>query len=106
MGDIYLEPMLSELRSNRGYVSAIFALLESITLISGERSFSRRHCCLGVRFVRLAPISTVFTNTFGSRLITIIGATLASLGFFLSRWQTNVYYYYFTIGIIGGMIVV
>lgn len=39
MGDIYLEPMLLKLRSNRGYVSAIFALLESITLISGTKSF-------------------------------------------------------------------
>ena len=39
MGDIYLEPMLLKLRSNRGYVSAIFALLESITLISGMESF-------------------------------------------------------------------
>ncbi|CAF1536846.1 unnamed protein product, partial [Adineta steineri] len=49
------------------------------------------------------PISTVFTNTFGSRKITIVGAILASLGFFLSRLWTNIYYYYVTIGLIAGM---
>ncbi|CAF4091397.1 unnamed protein product [Adineta steineri] len=35
MGDIYLEPMLSSLKLNRGYVSIIFAFLESITLAAG-----------------------------------------------------------------------
>ncbi|CAF5214738.1 unnamed protein product, partial [Rotaria magnacalcarata] len=84
MGDVYLEPMLTNLHFSRAYVSAIFSFLESITLAS-------------------APISTVFTNTFGSRTITIVGALLASFGFFLSRWWTNVYYYYLTIGIIGGI---
>ncbi|CAF4099066.1 unnamed protein product [Adineta steineri] len=84
MGDIYLEPMLSSLKLNRGYVSIIFAFLESITLAA-------------------APISTVFTNTFGSRKITIVGAVLASLGFFLSRLWTNIYYYYVTIGLIAGI---
>ncbi|CAF1585390.1 unnamed protein product, partial [Adineta steineri] len=84
MGDIYLEPMLSSLKLNRGYVSIIFAFLESITLAA-------------------APISTVFTNTFGSRKITIVGAILASLGFFLSRLWTNIYYYYVTIGLIAGI---
>ncbi|CAF3706717.1 unnamed protein product [Rotaria sp. Silwood1] len=84
MGDIYLEPMLKNLQFSRAYVSAIFAFLESITLAS-------------------APISTVFTNTFGCRKVTIVGAILASLGFFLSQWWSNVYYYYLTIGIIGGI---
>ncbi|CAF0779238.1 unnamed protein product [Adineta ricciae] len=84
MGDIYLEPMLTSLRYNRGHVSIVFAFLESITLAA-------------------APISTVFTNTFGSRRITIIGGILASFGFFLSRWWTNVYCYYITIGLIAGI---
>ncbi|CAF5026719.1 unnamed protein product, partial [Rotaria sp. Silwood1] len=35
--------------------------------------------------------------------VTIVGAILASLGFFLSQWWSNVYYYYLTIGIIGGI---
>ncbi|CAF1004952.1 unnamed protein product [Rotaria sordida] len=84
MGDIYLESMLSNLEFSRAYVSAIFALLESITLTS-------------------APISTVFTNRFGCRRMTIVGAIIGSLGFFLSRWWSNVYYYYLTIGFIGGI---
>ncbi|CAF0791728.1 unnamed protein product [Rotaria sordida] len=84
MGDVYLERMLSNANMNRAYVSAIFSLLESITLGS-------------------APISTVFTNTFGCRRMTIIGSILGSIGFFLSRWYFSVYYYYLTIGIIGGI---
>lgn len=101
MGDIYLEPMLTSLRYNRGYVSIIFAFLESITLAAGLLAKIWKY----EKFIGflVAPISTVFTNTFGSRRITIIGGILASFGFFLSRWWTNVYCYYITIGLIGGI---
>ncbi|CAF4657048.1 unnamed protein product [Rotaria sp. Silwood2] len=108
MGDIYLEPMLFNLQFSRAYVSAIFSLLESITLASGYNKCSTKIYNLFdilfyfILFI-LAPISTVFTNTFGCRTITIVGAIIASLGFFLSRWWSNVYYYYLTIGIIGGI---
>ncbi|CAF0866915.1 unnamed protein product [Adineta steineri] len=40
---------------------------------------------------------------YGCRLVAIIGACVASLGFFLSRWWANIWFYYITIGIIGGI---
>ncbi|CAF2861489.1 unnamed protein product [Rotaria sp. Silwood2] len=83
MAEIYLEPMLTALKLDRGHVSAIFSNLPAITLFSG-------------------PIATVFTNMYGCRIVTIVGACLASLGFFLSRWWENIYYYYITIGLMGG----
>jgi len=49
------------------------------------------------------PIAAVFINMYGCRSVTIVGACLASIGFFLSRWWVNIVYYYVTIGIIGGM---
>ena len=101
MGDIYLEPMLTSLRYNRGHVSIIFAFLESITLAAGL--FDKTSQDDKFIWFAVAPISTVFTNTFGSRRITIIGGILASFGFFLSRWWTNVYCYYVTIGLIAGI---
>ncbi|CAF4169960.1 unnamed protein product [Rotaria sordida] len=84
MAEIYLEPMLEKFQLNRGYVSAIFSILPAVTLGAG-------------------PIATVFTNMYGCRIVTIVGACLASLGFFLSRWWVNIYYYYITIGITGGI---
>lgn len=87
------------LKHNRGFVSIIFASLESITLAAG-RFFQ---CTIVVLLTSIpAPISTVFTNTFGSRKITIVGGILAAFGFFLSRLWTNVYHYYITIGLIAG----
>ncbi|CAF5015300.1 unnamed protein product, partial [Rotaria sp. Silwood1] len=84
MAEIYLEPMLTAMKLNRGHVSAIFSNLPAVTLLSG-------------------PIATVFTDMYGCRIVTIVGACLASLGFFLSRWWENIYYYYITIGLVGGV---
>ncbi|CAF5007572.1 unnamed protein product, partial [Rotaria sp. Silwood1] len=84
MADIYLEPMLTAMKLDRGHVSAIFSNLPAVTLFSG-------------------PIAAVFTNMYGCRIVTIVGACLASLGFFLSRWWENIYYYYITIGLMGGI---
>lgn len=35
MGEIFLHPMITELKKNRGPVSAIFGILPAITLASG-----------------------------------------------------------------------
>lgn len=59
MGDIYLEPMLSDLHFSRGYVSATFAFLESITLASGKTNEKQQkirkkylflYCCILLLF--------------------------------------------------------
>ncbi len=52
------------------------------------------------------PVATVFTNMYGCRIVTIVGACLAALGFFLSRWWENIVYYYITIGLMGGIIII
>ena len=48
------------------------------------------------------PIATILTNKYGCRKMTIIGSILAALGFSASSIFPNLYFYYFSIGIIGG----
>jgi hypothetical protein len=83
MGDVFLQPMMEKLNSNRAAVSGIFGILPAITLGVG-------------------PIATIFTNTYGCRKVTIVGACLAGLGFLASYFWANLLFYYLGIGIIGG----
>ncbi len=83
MGDVFLQPMMDRLNSNRGPVSTIFGILPAITLATG-------------------PIATIFTNTYGCRKVTIVGACLAASGFLASFFWANILFYYLSIGIIGG----
>ncbi|CAF4332007.1 unnamed protein product, partial [Adineta steineri] len=84
MGQVFLEPMMKQLSLSRASVSAIFGILPAVTLGAG-------------------PIATVLTNMYGFRLVAIIGACVASLGFFLSRWWANIWFSYITNGVIGGI---
>ncbi|CAF0824295.1 unnamed protein product [Adineta steineri] len=84
MGQVFLEPMMKQLSLSRASVSAIFGILPAVTLGAG-------------------PIATVLTNMYGCRLVAIIGACVASLGFFLSRWWANIWFSYITNGVIGGI---
>ena len=83
MGEVFLQPMMDRLNSERGPVSTIFGILPAITLATG-------------------PIATIFTNTYGCRKVTIVGACLAALGFLASCFWANIWFYYLTIGVIGG----
>ncbi|CAF3952005.1 unnamed protein product [Rotaria sordida] len=84
LGEVFLRPMMDNLNKTRGPVSTIFGILPAITLATG-------------------PIATIFTNTYGCRMITIVGACLAATGFLASYFWANLWYYYLTIGIIGGL---
>ncbi|CAF3297914.1 unnamed protein product [Rotaria socialis] len=84
MGLVYLEPMRSQLLLGRASVSTIFGILPAVTLGAG-------------------PIATVLTNMYGCRAVAIGGSCLASFGFLLSRLWANVWFYYITIGVMGGL---
>ncbi|XP_018027316.1 uncharacterized protein LOC108682624 isoform X2 [Hyalella azteca] len=49
------------------------------------------------------PISGALVNKFGCRVVTIMGAVLASIMLFVSIFATNIYTLYFTIGIGAGL---
>ncbi|CAF1212296.1 unnamed protein product [Rotaria sordida] len=84
MGDVFLRPMMENLNKTRGPVSTIFGILPAITLATG-------------------PIATIFTNTYGCRKVTMVGACLAAAGFLASYFWANIWFYYLAIGIIGGI---
>ncbi|CAF1402437.1 unnamed protein product [Rotaria sp. Silwood1] len=84
MGQVFLEPMRKELSLDRASVSTIFGILPAVTLGAG-------------------PIATVLTNMYGCRAVAIAGTCIASFGFFLSRLWINIWFYYITIGVVGGI---
>ncbi|CAF4416237.1 unnamed protein product [Rotaria sp. Silwood2] len=84
MGDLFLRPMMVNLNKTRGSVSTIFGILPAITLVTG-------------------PISTIFTNTYGCRTVTIVGSCIAAVSFLVSYFWANLWFYYLTIGILGGI---
>ncbi|CAF0830893.1 unnamed protein product [Adineta steineri] len=75
--------MMNKLNLTRAAVSLIFSILPAFTLGIG-------------------PIASVLINMYGCRPVAVGGTCIASLGFFLSRWWVNIWFYYVTIGIIGG----
>jgi len=48
------------------------------------------------------PIASIFTNKYGCKWTTVIGAVIASFGFFLSYFVKEFFYFYITIGVIVG----
>ncbi|CAF3700446.1 unnamed protein product [Rotaria sordida] len=84
MSQTFLDPMRTKLALDRASVSAIFGILPAVTLGAG-------------------PIATVLTNMYGCRIVAIAGTCIAAFGFFLSRLWANVWFYYITIGFIGGL---
>ncbi|CAL1531968.1 unnamed protein product [Lymnaea stagnalis] len=51
----------------------------------------------------VGPLSSALTNRYGCRPVTIAGAIIAAAGFILSMWAPNLYYLYFTSGIMAGV---
>ncbi|KAK3095274.1 hypothetical protein FSP39_012542 [Pinctada imbricata] len=51
----------------------------------------------------VGPIASALTNRYGCRKVTIIGALIASSGFILSLFAPNIYYLYFSFGILSGL---
>ena len=48
------------------------------------------------------PIVGALTNRFGCRAVTIAGAALSFVGFFISLFAPNIYFMYFSFGIVAG----
>ncbi|XP_074658151.1 monocarboxylate transporter 14-like [Tubulanus polymorphus] len=57
---------------------------------------------IGITFAS-GPIASTFTNVYGCRVTTIIGAIVTSIGFILSIFAPNLYFLYFSFGILGGL---
>lgn len=51
----------------------------------------------------VGPIASALTNRYGCRAVTIAGALIATLGFILSLFAPNIYYLYFSFGILSGL---
>jgi MFS family permease len=79
----FLTPFIEEFNVTHAEASIVHSLLPALTLFSG-------------------PLASMFTNKYGCKWTTVIGASIASFGFFLSFFVTNFFYFYITIGIISG----
>ncbi|CAF1318577.1 unnamed protein product [Didymodactylos carnosus] len=90
MGSVYLEKMLesANLDAKHSVISAIFSILPAIYMLSGKYS----------------PIATILTTRYGCRLVTITGACVGSLGFFMCYWYEHIYWYWLGIGLIGAIV--
>ncbi|XP_050398485.1 monocarboxylate transporter 12 [Patella vulgata] len=51
----------------------------------------------------VGPLASALTNRYGCRIVTILGAFISSLGFIISIFAPNIYYLYFTFGIMAGL---
>ncbi|XP_064615167.1 uncharacterized protein LOC135479278 [Liolophura sinensis] len=51
----------------------------------------------------VGPIASALTNKYGCRPVTIAGALIASTGFILSLFAPNIYYLYFSFGVLSGL---
>jgi len=69
--------------------------LQQVEDFFSKKIFVLKQKCLG-------PIATIFTNTYGCRKVTMVGACIAALGFLASYFWANVWFYYLAIGITGG----
>lgn len=53
-------------------------------------------------FYFLGPVASALTNRYGCRVVTIAGAIVAAIGFILSLFAPNIYYLFFSFGILSG----
>lgn len=57
---------------------------------------------LFILLLTLGPIASMLTNKFGCRIVTIVGTIIAASGFILSIFAPNIYFMYFSFGIVAG----
>ena len=81
---VFIPGFLTTFDVGRSYVSFIPSILVGVTLSVG-------------------PIASTLTNRFGCRVVTIVGAVLASLGFFVSAAAPGILFLYLSIGLITGI---
>ncbi|OWF56683.1 monocarboxylate transporter 7-like [Mizuhopecten yessoensis] len=82
-GVFYID-FLDYFKGGKGETSWVGSLVPGVTLTVG-------------------PIASALTNRYGCRVVTIAGALIASLGFILSLFAPNIYYLYFSFGIMSGL---
>lgn len=56
--------------------------------------------CITIYF--LGPVASALTNRYGCRVVTIAGAIVAAIGFILSLFAPNIYYLFFSFGVLSG----
>lgn len=80
----FLPLFVDEFKVSDAEASIVHSLLPAVTLFSG-------------------PIASIFTNKYGCKMTTIIGAVIASFGFFISFFVRNIFMLYFSIGVVAGI---
>ncbi|KAH9509415.1 hypothetical protein Btru_045844 [Bulinus truncatus] len=81
---VFLMELVDYFGTSRGATSWVGSLQPAVTFTVG-------------------PLSSALTNRYGCRPVTIAGAIIAGLGFILSTWAPDIYYLYFTCGIMAGI---
>ncbi|XP_062588832.1 monocarboxylate transporter 12-like [Saccostrea cucullata] len=82
-GVFYME-FLEYFKGGRGETAWVGSLVPGVTLLVG-------------------PIASALTNRYGCRAVTIVGAIVAATGFILSLFAPNIYYLFFSFGVLSGL---
>ncbi|CAH1176812.1 unnamed protein product [Phaedon cochleariae] len=79
-----IEPIAEEFEVTNPNVSLVGSLMSGFYLIAG-------------------PFVSAIANRYGFRVVTVVGAVLAAIGFVLSNFATSVPFLCFTYGVLGGI---
>ena len=90
--DVFLKPLMLRFNSTRGAVSAIFSILPAITLGAGWQSSLLKKKRI-FSSVCTGPIATTFTITYGCQKVTMVGVSIAALGFLDSYFYPSIWVY-------------
>lgn len=82
-GVFYME-FLTYFKGGKGETAWVGSLVPGVTLLVG-------------------PVASALTNRYGCRVVTIAGAIVAAIGFILSLFAPNIYYLFFSFGILSGL---
>ncbi|XP_048745466.2 monocarboxylate transporter 9-like [Ostrea edulis] len=82
-GVFYME-FLTYFKGGKGETAWVGSLVPGVTLLVG-------------------PLASALTNRYGCRSVTIVGAIIAAVGFILSLFAPNIYYLFFSFGILSGL---
>ena len=82
-GVLFIE-LLNQFKESKSFTSLVGSLFMAIPLLAG-------------------PIASVLTDHFGCRTVTIAGAIVAFIGFFLSAFANSIVFLLITLGVITGL---
>lgn len=81
---VFLPVFVHHFDSGRGEVSWVGSLQPAVTYTVG-------------------PLASALTNRYGCRTVTIVGAVISTIGFSISYFARNLYFLYFSSGIVAGL---